>query len=356
MFDSYFCALIFTIFLMILLKIMVFNNNTLNKVQKNKFKSISTLILITSISEWLGVFLNGKPLWTRPFHILVKTLELSLAPIIPMLCADIIKKPKHKKAITLICILLSSLEILSAFTGLIFKVSTHNVYEHSNFYWIYIASFTVGVLYFIYATITESKNQFGFNRILILMLPFFLLLGLIFQYLGNDVHIIWLCVAINMILMYTMYIEFTQNLDSLTHTLNRKYYENTLARLSKPSTIFFFDVNDFKSINDTYGHVYGDTTLARVGETLISVFVSYGECFRIGGDEFCAIVESTTINPELFIQKLEMKTEKIRKDDPRFPFIAVGYAKYHPNDNVDAIIEKADQMMYTYKEKIKSQT
>lgn len=340
---------------MLFLKIIIKNNKLLSNIQKNKFLVISTLIILTSISEWLGIFLNGKPLWTRPLHIFVKTLELSIAPIIPIICSDIIGKIQYKKLGIVAVILPALLEVVSAFTGFIFTVSPNNIYQHASFYWIYTLSFVLGILCFLYTTLKASKQLFGFNRILILLLPIFLLFGLAFQYIGDNIHVIWLCVAIDVVFMYTIYIEYTQNLDSLTHTLNRKYYENTLARLSVPSFIFFFDVNEFKSVNDTYGHVYGDTTLSKVGQLLISTFSQDGECFRIGGDEFCVILQDTHINPDTFLNKLNAKVIKEKKLDPRFPWIAVGYAKYHPNDNVDQVIAEADKQMYENKLKIKSQ-
>lgn len=356
MFNYYFVTICIAVFLMFILKFLVQKNDLLPPSQKRKFFCITTLIILTSISEWLGVFLNGKPLWTRPLHIFVKVLELSLAPIIPIICADTIGKIKHPKW-TIACFTLQAfLEILSAFTGLIFKVTSNNIYTHSSFYWIYILSFSFSILYFILISLSESKKQFGLNRIFILILPLFLLFGLLFQYLGNNLRIIWLCTAIDVILMYTIYMEYTQNLDSLTRVLNRKYYESKLSLLHEPSVIFFVDVNDFKSINDTYGHIYGDQTLKNVGNILIETFSQKGECYRIGGDEFSAILPYKGTNPQEYIQKIQKKVKQHQNEDERFPFLAIGYATFQKNDNIDSVIEKADQMMYENKANIKKQS
>ena len=326
----------------------------MSKKQKRKFFCITILIIITSISEWLGVFLNEKPLWTRPIHILIKVTELSLAPIIPIICASVIGKVKYPKFSITLLTMHAFLEILSAFTGLIFKVNSNNIYVHSSFYWVYIASFSLSILCFILLSLSESKKQFGLNRIFILILPIFLLFGLSFQYLGNNLRIIWLCTAIDVILMYAIYMEYTQNLDSLTHVLNRKYYESKLSHLHEPSIIFFFDVNNFKNVNDSYGHIYGDETLSKIGKILMEVFSKKGECYRIGGDEFSAILPAKDIDIQDYTNKIQKKIAQLQKVDSNFPSIAIGYATFHPNDNIASIIQEADHMMYKNKSKIKS--
>lgn len=349
MFNYYFSTICIAIFLMLILKFLVHKNDLLPHVQKRKFFCITTLIIIASISEWLGVFLNGKPLWTRPLHIFVKVLELSLAPIIPIICADIIGKINHPKRAIVFFSLQVFLEIFSAFTGLIFKVTSNNVYMHSSFYWIYVLSFIFSIFCFVLISLSESKKQFGLNRFFILILPLFLLFGLLFQYLGNNLRIIWLCTSIDVILMYTIYMEYTQYIDSLTHVLNRKYYESKLSVLHTSSIIFFVDINNFKSINDTYGHIYGDQTLAHVGQLLIETFSQRGECYRIGGDEFSAILPYKGTNPQEYIHIIQHKVNQFQKEDDRFPSLAIGYATFHEDDNIDSVIEVADHMMYKNK-------
>ena len=51
-----------------------------------------------------------------------------------------------------------------------------------------------------------------------------------------------------------------------------------------------FDLNDLKKCNDTYGHDYGDQYIMMASEILKKLFALDGKCYRIGGDEFCALV------------------------------------------------------------------
>ncbi len=88
----------------------------------------------------------------------------------------------------------------------------------------------------------------------------------------------WACSAVDVLMVYILYSELTQKIDTLTHLLNRRSYESRLASLRGHAVIYYFDVDEFKSVNDTFGHGVGDAVLAEVGY-----------CYRIGGDEFCII-------------------------------------------------------------------
>ena len=73
-------------------------------------------------------------------------------------------------------------------------------------------------------------------------------------------------------MVYILYSELTQKIDTLTHLLNRRSYESRLASLRGHAVIYYFDVDEFKSVNDTFGHGVGDAVLAEVGSTIYAVF------------------------------------------------------------------------------------
>ena len=53
-----------------------------------------------------------------------------------------------------------------------------------------------------------------------------------------------------------------------------------------------FDVDDFKQINDRYGHIQGDLCLAGIAECIKNSYANFGYCYRIGGDEFCVLLKN----------------------------------------------------------------
>jgi diguanylate cyclase (GGDEF)-like protein len=58
-----------------------------------------------------------------------------------------------------------------------------------------------------------------------------------------------------------------------------------------PRLLVLFDLNGFKGYNDTFGHAAGDALLTRLGAKLSEQIAPYGQAYRLGGDEFCAVLE-----------------------------------------------------------------
>jgi diguanylate cyclase (GGDEF)-like protein len=83
--------------------------------------------------------------------------------------------------------------------------------------------------------------------------------------------------------------------DALTGLGNRRQLITDLERLfrdrDRPATLVFFDLNGFKRYNDIYGHGVGDALLARLGSALQATVGDAGSAYRLGGDEFCALLD-----------------------------------------------------------------
>ncbi len=83
--------------------------------------------------------------------------------------------------------------------------------------------------------------------------------------------------------------------DALTGLCNRRQLITDLEHLVRDSrrtgTLLFFDLNGFKRYNDTYGHGAGDTLLVRLGVALRTVVGDRGSAYRLGGDEFCVLLD-----------------------------------------------------------------
>jgi diguanylate cyclase (GGDEF)-like protein len=86
--------------------------------------------------------------------------------------------------------------------------------------------------------------------------------------------------------------------DSITGLGNRRALVRRMEELldaeeQPPFVLVLLDLNGFKEYNDSYGHLAGDGLLARLGDRLAAALPAGGQAFRMGGDEFCAIVEET---------------------------------------------------------------
>ena len=160
------------------------------------------------------------------------------------------------------------LEILFAFWGLdyIFWVDEQGCYHRGAFYWAYALAYIGGMLFFtalLLSESTESRPKMAFLR----------RMGRI-----RELHSTGMTGAVDnsMVLRITCR-ELRQKTDALTHLLNRSSYESRLAALREHAVIYYFDVDEFKSINDTYGHGEGDSMLSEVGGVIYASF-SHASC------------------------------------------------------------------------------
>jgi len=150
-------------------------------------------------------------------------------------------------------------------------------------------------------------------------------------------------------------------LDSLTVLPNRRYLEMALESelnrfhvYGEPFGVMVIDLDEFKSINDDYGHMCGDRALEQVGRTLSSVLRSTDLVGRWGGDEFLAIVRHAD-TPLLSVLAercctLVAKTSIAEVGEPAIHLsISIGVALVRRDDTAEDLIHRADELMYEVK-------
>lgn len=149
--------------------------------------------------------------------------------------------------------------------------------------------------------------------------------------------------------------------DSLTGVYNKKTITEYAKKFLKERTtgrvtIVVMDVDHFKNVNDTYGHLYGDKVLARVGQKLKEVVGEDGIVGRIGGDEFMIVL--TEIHDDQMLRsmlraiKSQIKWE-FAEDFTDFSITCSQGAAICPNNGTDYedLFKKADYCLYIAKEK-----
>lgn len=149
--------------------------------------------------------------------------------------------------------------------------------------------------------------------------------------------------------------------DPGTDLLNKRAITDYVRKLidSQPGhtvTIAIIDIDDFKTINDTYGHMFGDEVLCKVADILRDAVGNRGLCGRIGGDEMFIIMEGLNDNEGIrnVLRTIRNNTKWLYHDDPRNIKItcSIGSATY-PNDakRYDELFKIADKVLYLAKEK-----
>lgn len=150
--------------------------------------------------------------------------------------------------------------------------------------------------------------------------------------------------------------------DQMTSLNNRTCFNIDFAKLSEnPADIAVidFDLNNLKHVNDTFGHSAGDLYIKSCATIIYEIFNGIGKCYRVGGDEFVALVEkASTIDMTHYLAMLESSVDasnREHKDSKMKMQIAYGCATYDPDidKNLEDTYNRADKIMYTNKKEKK---
>jgi diguanylate cyclase (GGDEF)-like protein len=153
--------------------------------------------------------------------------------------------------------------------------------------------------------------------------------------------------------------------DELTGLKNRRGFveafnqemDRTERGLSKGGVLVLIDLDNFKVINDTHGHLVGDECLKLVARILQNTIRTMDTACRLGGDEFVLLLTNAEKDKALErIQRLawELNHLSIDVDGMHVPICAsVGVKDYKDGDSVDMVFEAADAALYAHKEERK---
>lgn len=149
-----------------------------------------------------------------------------------------------------------------------------------------------------------------------------------------------------------------RDLDSLTETLNRRAFERVAGRRvadrrSYPLTLIAFDIDNFKSINDRYGHAAGDAVLRQFAAILRAAVREKDVVARIGGEEFVLLLPGADDKFAYEIaERLRTVLESSRFDEIEATLrvtTSAGIARHRPAEDVGALLARADHLLYAAK-------
>lgn len=159
--------------------------------------------------------------------------------------------------------------------------------------------------------------------------------------------------------LYSMYKKSIENLnfkashDELTGAYNRAGFDLLLSGLDLDSTcLMFFDVDNFKNINDTYGHETGDKVLQKLVQVLKSSFRSDDYVCRLGGDEFVVfMVHSSEMQRDLIKTKMAQIRQELVNSKEGLPPVTVSVGIVHGTQagDMESLLKKGDAAMYESK-------
>lgn len=216
---------------------------------------------------------------------------------------------------------------------------------------------TIGVciilLCYVMYQIVEVKARYQVSYLQLILIVLFLGLVILIDIFCDFYKISWIVITIAGVFMYINILICNSILDGLTGLLNQKSFKN--YEPYKMCMIIIFDINDFKYINDNYGHQFGDNVIKKTSEILKETYGRFGKCFRIGGDEFAVILEEKILYMDLLNKQFIEAIQNSREEMPELPNISFGSSMYIPNEvSFEEAVKYADIEMYQYKKKSKS--
>lgn len=185
----------------------------------------------------------------------------------------------------------------------------------------------------------------------------------IIQIFCPGISIVCFGLTISMIQVFTKFLENRITMDALTQINNRtklmQYLEQHLNNREKTGNkkLYFImmDLNDFKAINDTYGHVEGDSALVIMAEVLKKSMLAYqGILARYGGDEFCIAGEFTEEEKNNLCKEIVETLKIANKNSGRVYDVEMCMGCAELTDDIETIpdlISRADDALYLEKRK-----
>jgi diguanylate cyclase (GGDEF)-like protein len=152
-------------------------------------------------------------------------------------------------------------------------------------------------------------------------------------------------------------LETVSRIDPLTGLSNRRdmlekinYEREKILRSKKPCCFILSDIDNFKKVNDTYGHDFGDYVLTQVGGILKDGVRNQDHVCRWGGEEFLLVLPETDMTGGVVvsqkIQKVLREYQLVLGSVEAKVSLTFGVTLYDPFNEVDETVKRADELLY----------
>ena len=353
----------------------------------HKLRRLIYLLMSEIIIDCIFALLEGRAADGLVLY-LIKSAELIINPILAFLIFDLFydkNKSRNDKSIARMRIIMISVIVvngallLAAIFGLnVFFIDKNNFYHRGPLMLIYVVLLFFIILALLYSMHLFARDTQSTMRVTLLAFTAILILGVILRSVFSRYNYDFLCMSVSMPFLLIYYSHVIARIDPLTKLLNRQVYQRILKRIDYTTIVIMIDANDFKHINDTHGHPRGDKVLRLLARVIQKTYSEYAYCFRLGGDEFCAILKPNVFEEllaktpdgddramaEKLMKKLDDAILARTKNGGEGSYlkdgIAQGYGIFydslnHPSskESLEEVIAIADKMMYDRKEEFK---
>lgn len=182
--------------------------------------------------------------------------------------------------------------------------------------------------------------------------------------LENNIGILGLCRDNTDLHLSQVKIKEQTYIDELTQAFNRKLYNERIQesfdlydRYNETFCIAIYDIDNFKNINDTYGHNIGDKVLIEMTLAVQKLIRKTDLLFRIGGEEFILLLPKNKVEDAfIFIEKVRKHIESLEFLENEKITVSIGLTEVRKEDTVCSLFKRADVLMYESKNNGKNMT
>ena len=371
--DYYTSILILSWLSLLTLCILVWENNRINRKDKKIFYLTYFLIAVSALSEWTGLKLCGNENVPEELLRSVKMFDYILTPMAggAIIGQIKIRNRWHKFLAGTICFN-TLFQFVSVFTGWMVKVDDNNNYSHGSLYFVYVIIYLIIIAvviieFIIYGLKFSKHNRISLYSILVLMIT-----GIgIQEVLGGEHRTAYITLTICAAMIFIHYAEYTQLMsderlkeqqiaittDALTGVKSRYAYSQTMknymakGEMPEDFAVFLIDINGLKDVNDKLSHEAGDELICGAANCILETVGSYGETFRIGGDEFVVFTSMVRGEAERAIKELYAVASEWTGRKAKTLSVSAGFAllSEHEGLSPEELTKEADLEMYVEK-------
>ncbi len=318
---------------------------------KNK-KNLTTLLpaaiccVILSINEVTQIYIKTFDHFTY-WRVIQSTVAYCFPSLILyfLLMTFSVFKKEWKYILLIPILLLAVLVLTTQQSHLIIYFTEDNLFFRGH---IWLTPFIIGGIYsalFIYPIAIKFRD----NKTEASFIIFIFLASLIAMFLdAEEITFNQFSQTLMMgCLVYYLYLYLLQNkTDYLTGLYNRKTFYSDLNGFEKSiSAVISMDINGLKKINDTFGHLEGDKAIKTCANSFVAVNDVKMKVYRVGGDEFNALVFNAT--EDEIIKTIEKMSKLIKDANYSCSF---GYIMNKEGYSIEKLIKDSDKMMYQAKD------
>ena len=380
--HNYTVTIAICILSMLTLAVDVGKNTILNRNDIKWFRLTFILAAIGAACEYFGVLFDKTGCAPQKIHWLITYLEFSISPFLSILLARSCGMKRTIKPMTILMSINVILETISLTNGKIFSIDENSLFQRGPEYWLYLVFCVIGFVYILFVFVLIGIRTKLKNSLSLIIIALIIITGQVANTIDGNINSGYLSLCVAAVLLYifiqnmfrhimmeTINIEKDiSNHDALTKVLSRISYDNKIKDLDRkiredPVSVRFAicecDLNNLKIVNDTFGHDKGDQYIINCCKAICDLF-KHSPVYRIGGDEFVAILQSDDYDnldkiKEAFnrFSTSEIKSEGTLFDKRSF---AAGFAVYDNNRDrcFNDVMKRADVEMYHNKQMLKN--